>query len=402
MTKAMHAAIIGLVVSLACQSELQAAAGAGDSVRFSLGVMGQKTDNRDASETDEQDNIDIYIRPRVDISYDSGGSRLNLYYIPAYRYRSEPGDSQDDSAWQHELSLKAMHDLSARSRVRLYDAFSVADDPSIEEGGIRRRGDYSYTRNVVEAGLNYDVLKYSNLDLIVRNRIKRFDDAGIAATSDEDELTAKAEHRHQINQTLRSLLTLGYSMFSYDDTLRLMRDFDSITAAVGVENAFTPNTMGTLSVGWQTREYDDPGTTAKGMPYARASLEGLLNSDLRAGVVLGHGLRDSDAYPFSSQEFTDLRAFANATLSPSVNLLGSLTYRVSSYDEDDIPSRALISDFIGSTSGDETTIVGDIGVTVSVMDNLSLLAGHRYEDIDSDVGHSYTKNTTRIGATLSF
>jgi hypothetical protein len=396
MTKSMHTVILGLIVGVSCQLVAQADE-AGQPIKFSVSTAAQMTDNRDSVDVDEQDNVDIYVRPRLDFAHDSGVTRIDLYYVPSYRTRSEPGDSDDDATWQHDLSLNAQHEISARSRLRIFEQFGVTDDPMIEDGGITRRGDQSYKRNLLEVGLNYDLLEFSNLDITIRNHMKRYDDDHVASLSDEDEITVKAQHRHRINQKLQSLLTLSYSMYSYDDELGFIRDFDSLIGAVGLENAFTPNTHGSISVGWQTREYDDADLDSEGMPYVRASLDGLLNADLRTGVVLSHGVRDSDSFPFSSQEYSDLRGYARATLSPNVMLRGSLTYRLSSYDDEDIATGA-----IAIPSGDETTVVADVDLTVNVVGNVSLLLGHRYEDIDSDVGQSYTKNTTRIGASLSF
>jgi len=336
---------------------------------------------------------------------------LDLYYVPAYRYRSEPGDTQDESTWQHDFGAKGFRDISQRTRVRLHEHFLLTDDPAIEEGGTILRGDQSYIQNILEGGLNYDLLKYSNVDLSVQNRIKRYDDDPVAVRSDEDITTARADHRHQINQTLRSLVSVGYSMFAYDSGANLERDFNSVIGSVGLENTFSVNTLGSLAVGWQTRDYDDEALDADGLPYVRASLEGLLGADLRVGGVVGHGARDADAYPFVSQEYSEVRAYAAAALTPKVSLRVSGTYRVSTYDEDDVPSGATAADFsavaqariaAGETSGDEITLVGDIQLSVALTERAALTIGHRLEDIDSDVGQSFTKNTSRVGGSLSF
>jgi hypothetical protein len=410
MTKAIQAIIMVLAVGVVCQSAVHAEE-LGQPVRFSVSATAQMTDNRDAAAVNEQDNVDIYVRPRLDLVRDGENSRLDLYYVPAYRYRSEPGDDQDESTWQHDFGAKATRSISPRTRVRLNEIFALTDDPAIEEGGITRRGDQSYIQNILDGGLNYDLLKSSNLDISLQNRIKRYDEEAVAVRSDEDATTARVDHRHQINRTLRSLVSVGYSMFAYDGGSNLERDFSSVVGSVGVENYFSVNTIGSLAVGWQTRDYDDEALDADGAPYARAALEGLLGADTKVGGVVGHGVRDSDAYPFVSQEFTDVRAFAEAKLSPKVNLRVSATYRVSTYDEDDVPSGTTAADFTskalahmatGATSGDETTIVGDVELSVALSERSALTLGQRYEDIDSDVGQSFTKNTTRAGASFSF
>ena len=410
MTKAMQAIIMVLVVGVMCQAVVHAEE-VGQPVRFSVSADVQATDNRDAVANGEEENVDLYVRPRLDLVHETGNSRLDLYYVPAYRYRSEPGDTQDESTWQHDFGAKGFRDISQRTRDRLHEHFLLTDDPAIEEGGTILRGDQSYIQNILEGGLNYDLLKYSNVDLSVQNRIKRYDDDPVAVRSDEDITTARADHRHQINQTLRSLVSVGYSMFAYDSGANLERDFNSVIGSVGLENTFSVNTLGSLAVGWQTRDYDDEALDADGLPYVRASLEGLLGADLRVGGVVGHGARDADAYPFVSQEYSEVRAYAAAALTPKVSLRVSGTYRVSTYDEDDVPSGATAADFsavaqariaAGETSGDEITLVGDIQLSVALTERAALTIGHRLEDIDSDVGQSFTKNTSRVGGSLSF
>jgi len=397
----MQAMIMVLVVGVMCQAVVHAE-NAGQPVRFSVGTAVQATDNRDAVSEGKEENVDVYVRPRLDFVHETGNSRLDLYYVPAYRYRSEPGDTQDESTWQHDFGAKGFRALNPRTRVRLHEHFVMTDDPAIEEGGITMRGDQSYIQNIIEGGLNYDLLRFSNLDFSVQNRIKRYDEDAIAVRSDEDIILAKADHRHQINDTLRSLVSLGYSMFAYDSASNLERDFNSVIGAVGVENAFSVNTLGSLAVGWQTRDYEDEALDADGAPYVRASLEGLLGADLKIGGVVGHGVRDSDAYPYVSQEYSEVRGFAVTPLTPMVSLRVSGTYRLSSYDEDDVPSGATAADFVGDLSGDETTLVGDIQLSVNLTENAAVTVGHRLEDIDSDVGQSFTKNTSRVGASLSF
>ena len=401
MTKAIQTMIMGLVVGMVCQAVVHAG-DVGQPVRFSLNVLGQMTDNRDSVTNGEEENVDLYVRPRLDFVYEGEGSRLDLSYMPAYRYRSEPGDNQDESTWQHDLGLKGAREISPRTRLRIDDQFALTDDPAIEEGGITVRGDQSYIRNTLQGGMNYDLLKYSNLDLIVLSRIKQYDENDVALRSDEDELTVKADVRHQINQTLRALVTGSYSAFGYDSAARLERDFTSLVGAAGLENAFSPNTMGSVSVGWQTRDYADEALDVDGAPYARAALNGMLNANVTVGGSVSHGVRDSDAYPFVSQEFTDLRGFVDANVTPKVNVRASGTYRTSTYDEEDVPSGTVFTDFAGATSGDESTIVADVEVSLVVAANVAVSVGQRYEDIDSDVGQSYTKNTSRVGATISF
>ncbi len=382
------------VLCLSMVSSLIAQEGdAGQPVRLSVGVEAVGTDNRDSSATDKQDNVDIYLRPRIEIISGTGNSVVDLYYEPGLRYRTEPGDEQDETDLQHALGANLRHAFSERFRLRLSDHLSVTDDPAIEEKGSVVRGDQSYILNRAVAGMNYDLFLYSNLDVLLQSQIRRYDDDDVASRSDVDETLARVQHRYSLTPTLRTLLTGEYRMYAYEENPLYTRDFDSMIVAAGLENAFTPNTIGSVSAGWQTREYEESALDSEGKPYVRADLSGQLTRELRIGAVAGYGLRDSDAYPYASQEYKDVSAFADARVTPNLLLRASGTYRISTYESLDL-----------LPGGDETTMVADAELIFSVTESASLAAGFRVEDVDADsgVGASYTKNIVRLGALLSF
>jgi hypothetical protein len=397
MNKSIRMTVLGVVLCGMFQAVVHAEESA-NPVRFSLGFVAHATDNRDSAAVNEQDNVDLYLRPKLELIFESERSLLSFYYVPAYRFRSEPGDNQDESSLQHDLKLEFARDITERIRFRVYEQFRVQDDPQIEEGSTVTRGDQSYVRNVLEGGINFDILQYSNLDVLLRSVIKRYDDDAIATTSDEDESTLRLEHRYQLTRTLRSLLSGSFSAYTYDSGAPVERDFSVLALALGVENSFTPNLLGGIRIGGQACEYSDSSLDGEVSPYARLSIEGLAGESIRLGTTLDHGVRDSDVYPFVSQEYTQLRGFAHARLGSRCALRGSATYRVSSYDEDDLPATATPA----VREGDETTIVGDLEFSVTPVSMLALFTGLRVEDIDSDVGQSYTKATVRFGTTLSF
>ncbi len=400
MTKLNQVAFIGLVVAGFVFQSVSYAEEVGQPFRFSIGVSAEFTDNRDAVELNEQDNVDFRISPRLDYIYSGEAGSLNLFYLPSYRYRTEAGDTGDDTLWEHDFGLKIKRSISERTRLSLNEKFDYTDYPQIENGGIAVRGDHTYIANTIKASLNTDLLRHSNLDLAIENHLKSFDDDAIAKTSDEGSTTLNAVHRYQINQTLRSVLGASYIMYTYDNSLN--RDFDSIIAKVGLENSFTPTTLGVLTVGLQTRDFDDSDMDVDDEPYLLASLENKTGSDLTLGASVGHGVRDTDSFPFSSQIYTELRGFGHLYLAPEIVLSAVFTYRMSEYDEDTIPANVVAEDFLFDTNGDETTIVGDLNLAFNMIHNVSMFVGYRYEDIDSDVAQSYSKNTGRIGASLNF
>ncbi len=395
MARSCHAFVTASVVSLFFVGGVFAQTDErGQPVRFSVGVVAEIDDNRDATADNKQDNVDLFLRPRLDLYFGDASSLFDFYYAPALRYRTEPGENQDETDFQHHLGVEMRHALSGRLRLRVSDRLSVTDDPQIEENGSVVRGDQSYVANTVTAGLNYDLFRYSNLDLQVHNRVSRFDDEAVAARSDEDESGVRIQHRRSLTPTVRTLLTGEYRMYSYEDNLIYTRDFDSVVLAVGLENSFTENVLGSLSVGWQTRDHDDEDIDVDDTPYVRAEISGQMNPDLQVGVVVGYGIRDSDAFPYPSQEYADFSGFVNAKLTQKLKLQVAGNYHQSTYEQIDETR----------LGGNENVLVGDVGLSFYAMESLSLMVGYRVEEIDADdaVGSSYTKNTVRVGATLNF
>ncbi len=370
-------------------------------VVFSAEVVVESTDNRDSLEANKESNIDTYVNPRVDIVHHGARTWMDFYYVPRFRYRSDPSDFQNDTEWMHDLGMLLQHNASDRLRLRLDEKYDFTDDPSVEEGGITIRGDQSYFLNRATVGVNYDVLEASNLDVAGTHRIKRYDEQVVADFADEDELGVVATARHQMTATMRLMGILQYSEYGYETFDRLSRDFSTTIVAGGLEYLISETAVAALAAGWQTRDYDDAGLGVEGMPYAKASLSTTGGRTRISGEVL-HGLRDSDVFPFASQEYTDIRAQVACDITGKLKLHGGATYRLSSYDEDQTPGGTVPGDFVKQRSGDEITTVIDAALSYDVADNMTVLVGQRFEDVDSDVGQSYTKNTSRVALGVKF
>lgn len=369
---------------------------AGQSIVYSVGTSVEMTDNRDASENDEVDNIDVFLKPSIEFNADGRVSTFSFEYVPSLRYRTDPGDNQDETDILHDLELKWRYQLSRRARLRFSDRFRIEENPQVEEGGAIVRADTSYTLNNARLGLNYDLGDYSNLDFLLSNMLRRYDEDAIATTSDKDMTGLRLQHRMSLSDTLRTLLTGGFQMYGYEDSaLYGSRDFTSFIGAVGLEKLLTPNVIGSLSVGYQSRDYDNANLDGDGSAYFKGDISGLVNPDLRIGSVIEYGLRDSDAFPYASQEYTDFRGYADMRLAANTSLVLAGTYRLSTYDE------ALA---YGLSGGDEDVIVLDAQLKYALTEQASVMVGQRFEDISADatVGSSYTRNTTRAGATFSF
>jgi hypothetical protein len=378
------------VVSEAARSE------AGSPVRYGTILSVESTDNRDATETDEQSNVDVFLSPYVEVVTDSGMTSWDFRYEPSLRYRSEPGDNQNDTELHHYLTLKLRHELGARSRVRLSNNFMQIEDPQIEEGGAIQRADRSYTLNTLRGALNYDLGRLSNIDIGMISQIRSYDDEAIATLSDKNELGGVIAYRRVMTELVNLLGHVAYTMYAYEDDGLRSRDFDMIRGSLGLEFTFNPQLSGSVSGGAQSRSYDSDALDDESNGYVEALLSGTLNPDLIIGLDGSVGVRDADVYPYPSQEYAEIRGFFDWDMTMAFALRGAMTYRMSTYDA--YAALAL-------PGGDEETLVVDVTLQYKVSELASFTLGHRVEDITADdslLSGSYTRNTSRAGMQLHF
>jgi len=407
-----------LIAGLMCGGSVLGTVGAfaadstgAEPVDFSVTLRAEHTDNRDASETDEESNNDFYVTPRISVYADTDRTRYDLYYAPSYRYRTDASDTQNDSEFLHDLGVRLTHRPSDRTELRLYDHFEYQDDPSIDENGATVRDNQSYILNRAELGVRQDLSRQTYADLMGAYRMKAYDDSDVAQQSDEDMAEGRLLLWRQVTPSLALHGAGSVLMYGYEDVTvtpeeraalaeqgvftseSLERDFDILMGVVGAEQVFSPEFRAGLEGGVQAVEYASDTMDSEVFPYAKVDLTVSPTPANRIKAEVTHGVRDSDVYPFASQEFTELRAGieidANALLTLGLNG----TVRESTYDEGALPAEvpAALED---EASGDETTTVVEGNAGWKLNDISKLVFRQRYEDVDSDVDESFTKNTS--------
>jgi hypothetical protein len=390
-----------MVVLVVFAYHLTAEESQGDRFRFSVNTRADYTDNRDTWEAGEDSNVDLYISPRADILFESESTLFDLFYAPKFRYRSNPSDIQNDTELQHDLGVTAKHRPSRRTVLRFNDNFALSDDPSISEDGGTVRGDQSYFLNSLRAGIDHMMTRRNAIEIYGNHRIKRHDKEDMALRWDEDQTDVGSRLVRHLSKQSRLTLEGRYSAYGYESPDGVMRDFDSVLLAVGVERGLSKNLTVGAQVGAQKQAYDDDDIDDSTNPFVELSVRGNTTPGFRLHGALKHAVRDADAYPFASQEYSQFRGVIDWDTSPKTTLTLSGTYRLSKY-EDVVPSAVPLITLIGLPNGDQTTIDVYGQVAYKVGDQLTLLLRQRFQDVDSDVWVSYTKNTTTLELTKYF
>lgn len=395
--------LLGLTICVGGLAGASAFAASGDQAAagrepFTLGVSvrGDYTDNRDAVENNKESTFDFYVTPRIDVYLQSERTLFNVFYAPSYRYRTDPSPVQNDSDLLHDFGLSIDQRMSDRTQLRLREKLDYQDDPAVDFQGSPVRDNRSYLLNRVEGGVAQDLSPLTKADVLVRNTMKRYDDSKVAEESDEDHNEAQLLLFHQLSPTLGSRGTLGYSMYGYDSAIGLQRDFDALLTAVGLEKVFSPAFRGGIEGGAQFAQYQDDTIDSEVFPYGKLNTLISPTPSFRVNGQLMHGVRESDVYPFASQEYTELRGGVEVDPSPALTLGLDGTVRNSEYSDKQLPSGSVGAAAPLASSGNEDTVGVAGSAAWKIRETARLTFRQLFENVDSDVAGSFTKNTSSL------
>jgi hypothetical protein len=412
INKGRIALVLGLV-ALITVGELRAADGdAGDPVRFSVGVEFEGTDNRDST-PDGDTNLDLFIRPKIDIISDTERTIFDFYYEPAYRYRTDPHPTQNDDEFQHDVGLKVKHNLGLSSRVRLDERYVFTDDPSVQAGGSTLRRDSSFSLNELGAGIAFDMGEKVLSDVDVQHVMKAYEDDFVAKESDEDSITASLKVMRFIQPTMGIYGSLALSQYGYEKENNVDRGFDATSLGVGMDRVISDYVRTGIQLGLTAVSYDDSTLDDDDSPYVGVNLQFQPTAQIKTLFSVNFALQNSDVYPYSSQETGNLYARCEWTGIERMKISVWGNYRTSQYDADNVPRSLLVAEGYTSaaqymavtgfkTEGDESTITLGVELVYNIEERTALKFVQLYDDIDSDVSTSYTRNATKLGVSRSF
>lgn len=416
MTRAAKKAILALfVVSLICTTT-HAQSRQGDPLRFSLKVGAEYTDNRDSQAYGES-NTDIWAKPRLDAIVDWDRGLMDLYYQPAFRYRTKPSDVQNYTELHHDVSVLVKHEINPRLKFDAMERFARTDDPSVQRGGTTLRRDSSYIMNWTELGADFRVRPRTALSIGGGHNFKRYDENNVAAESDEDKTDADLAVTHYVAPTLAVAATAKAEDIDYEHSEGIDRDYTASSFGLLVSKILSKDMRTDVYAGYSSLDYDSDDIASDDSPYVGIDFQvsPMPSRRFLAGAI--HEIRDSYAYPHASQEYSSIHGRAELDFGARLILKIGVEYRVGDYDVETVPADAMthvlanagsypdwVQHFLaeGQTSGKEETIITSVEVSFEIDKNTSVALTQRYEDVDSDVGVSFDRNAVGLILTRSF
>ncbi len=359
------------------------------------------TDNRDST-PDGKSNTDIFARARLSALLDWQTAVLNLYVAPGFRYRTDPSSIQNDTEFHITGNADFKAALTPTTAFRADENLAYTDDPQIDAGNVITRRDSTFIANRVSAGIRQDLTQTANVDLYGWNQIKRYDEETVARISDQDQTGGELTGRLMLSDTLAGTAMVGAEMYDTKDYYNLQRGFDTYYGGLGAEQAFTQTILVNGMVGVQQATYEDDQIDDMTSPMARVGIKAQVAQNAYLTGQIRHQLDNAYSYPFVATKHTS--AFAKfdlqATKMLGFGLFGE--YRLEDYDSDMVSPSAPAEAFLKDRSGQETTILAMASASLNLTQTTKVTLSQLYEDVDSDVLVSFTRNATTLSLIQDF
>lgn len=327
-------------------------------------------------------------------------ARLGLVY-----YVDQPDIAgMSDVNSQSRAGVNVTHRVSERLRFtsRNFISYELEPDYSYGYASSRQLSEYFYWQTDNSVGFRWSerFATYTGFRLTGA-------DYGNVANNDRFTWELYNQLRYQLGP--QTVLTGDYRYAETSDPSdSIASDSTDQFVLLGVEQRFSPNTIGIIRAGAQFRDVDDGSSSTS--PYVELALNSQVTQQYSVRAFARYGIESYDTVLFHPTaglvEFDDRRTLRigvsnEYAVSPMFSIFGGVDYIPTSYDE----GRSVSSPpFIGSVSDlDEDLVNAYIGVSMKFNDFLTGTASYNYTHSDSDIlGRDYDRNRFSLGVSAEF
>lgn len=336
---------------------------------------------REAAEPNAESSWITTVAPALTLT---AQDRLNVYRLryalDADTYHSSHADDNTD----HHLDADAHLEFTSRHRLDLnagYDRIeNTADATSLAEN------DKYHTSNIGAVyGFGIESARMQ-LELAADQERRRYDNSGsLNQDKDRDTRTLGATVFYRLAPGTRALLEIGSSDFDYVSS----RTLDSVNRSylAGVTLDATARTSGTVKIGHEEKDFDDPAASDPGLTAWHADLAWKPRTYSTFRLTARHGIDEGS----SEEQFVETR-MAGLEWDHAWNAFFSTDLAIvrSKMDYDNAANRH-----------DETDTYR-LGLSWDIRRWLSLDLGYRYRERDSNVAQeNFERSLYTAGLNIS-
>ncbi|MES2440287.1 MAG: outer membrane beta-barrel protein [Verrucomicrobiota bacterium] len=322
-------------------------------------------------------------------------ARLGLVY-----YLDEPTNGDDVNS-QSRAGVNLTHRFNERLRFssRNFISYELEPDYSYGYASSRQLGEYFYWQTDNSVGFRWT------------ERFATY--TGFSLTGADYDLQNNDRFTWELYNQLRYQLgpqTILTGDYRYAETSGSDQSSDSTDQylLVGVEQRFSPNTIGIARVGAQFRDVDDG--TSNTSPYLELALNSQVTQQFSVRAFARYGIESYDTVRFDSSIPDNVEYDNRSTLrigvsseyaiSPMFSIFGGVDYIPTSF-EDGRPLTAVAGTPVSDR--DEDLVNTYIGVSMKFNDYLTGTATYNYTNSSSDFANNdYDRNRISLGLSAEF
>lgn len=352
--------------------------------------LGQKTDSVSLNPSVGLSFVSITPQTTWDVY-----ARLGLvYYLDA----PTTGNSQDVNS-QSRVGVNLTHRFSERLRFtsRNFISYEMEPDYSYGYASSRQLGEYLYWQTDNSLGFRwterfatYTGFSLTGADYDVQNN---------------DRFTWELYNQLRYQVSPQTVLTGDYR---YGQTSGANQSSDSTNqyALIGVEQRFSPNTIGIVRVGAQFREVEKGASNTS--PYMEMALNSQVTQQLSFRGFARYGIESYDTVrnlptgvvaEFDDRKTLRVGVSSEYTFSPTFSLFGGVDYIPTSFE-----SGRRLSGVTGPIADQSEDIINAyIGASMKFNDVLTGTASYNFTKSTSDFSNNdYHRNRFSLGVTAEF
>lgn len=314
-----------------------------------------------------------------------------LYYLDA------PAGT-DDSNSQSRAGINLTHRFNERLRFssRNFISYELEPDYSYGYATSARSGEYFYWQSDNSIGFRWTerFATYTGVSLTGFN---------YADVANNDRFTWQLYNQGRYQLGPQTVLTGDYR-YAQTTGDGVSSDYTDQYLLAGVEQRFSPNTIGILRVGAQFHDVDAGSNSTS--PYMEMAMDSRINEQFRVKAFARYGIEGYDTVQFDGLnvvEYDDRRTFrlgvsGDYAITPTFTVFGGLDYIPTAYD-----GGRLISGPGPVSDQNENIYNAYIGLSMKITDYLTGTATYNYTNSSSDIaGRDYSRNRISLGVSTEF
>lgn len=317
---------------------------------------------------------------------------LGLRYRPSVIWYDKREPSSTD--FLNDLDVNFIHNFSPSLALSLSDTLRAGQLPELQDGNyiVREKDDNYY--NSAMATLSYNLRPETRVDLSGRYITLTYaSDSPAKDNNDYYSMVGGLTLRQQLASRTTVMGDLRFQTLTYNEAdVDNNRDAETIFAGVGLEQTFSPQMLGSLRGGVESRAYDNELYDDNTAPYGEASVTFLPTPATRITGAASYTIYESDVDRYLSQNRTYLSLSAAHDFSAKLSFYISGAYTLNAYEQD----YSLDEDL---RDADEKSFLLSARLAYRVNRINWIEAGWQYVQLDSDVTNreSYQRNRIDVG-----